>query len=99
MAGKQKEYRALVGMNYPHPESTKENPLDEVRVEAGDKLSVLPDDKWVTHQVKAENIEVWVDKQTENVRDPSEQVERVTGVVSRHADGGSTIVLREVGSE
>lgn len=91
---KTKEYRALVGMNYPHPDSTEENVLEEVRVEAGDKISILPDDKWVSKMENQGHIEVWKERQTENVVDATEGVEYVHGVKVRHED--NQIVIREV---
>jgi hypothetical protein len=93
MASKPKEYRALSGMNYPHPD--KED--TEVRVEAGDKLTIVPDDKWVQKMVNQGHLEEFEPNNTENVTDHAAEVVEVYGVMSRHRDG--EIVLRPVGSE
>jgi hypothetical protein len=92
MAGKAKEYRALVGMNYPHPDDKE----SEVRVEAGDKISVIPDDDWVKHHMRVHNIEEWKERDTSKVRKPESEVLSVDGVMSRHANDGADIVLKGV---
>ena len=82
----EKEYRALVGMNYKDAEG------EEVRVEAGDKIPDMPEDE-LRHQINVKNVEVWVERQTENVVDLDAVPVVVHGVLSRHANDGADIVL------
>jgi hypothetical protein len=83
------EYRSLVGMNY------KNDNENEVRAEPGDKITDMPDNE-ARKQLRLKNIEEWVPRQTDNVPDNPDEGAVVTGVQSRHADGGETIVLKEV---
>lgn len=88
MSKKDEEYRALVGMDYKNAEG------EEVRVEAGDKIPDMPEDE-LRHQIRVRNAEVWVERQTENVVDLDAVPVVVHGVLSRHANDGADIVLKE----
>lgn len=83
------DYRALYGMNYTN---TKGN---EVRVEAGDKITDMPENE-ASKQKNKKNIEEWVPRETENVHNPEDDEVEVHGVQSRHAAGGDEIKLKEV---
>lgn len=92
MSKQPKEYRALVGMDYKNEKG------EEVRVEAGDKITEMPEDE-LRHQINVKNAEVWKERQTDNVVDLSTVPVEVQGVLSRHANKGADIVLKEAGSE
>jgi hypothetical protein len=90
------EYRALVGINYvPKGAEKGEDGYPEKRVEAGDKITDMPDNA-IKHELAAKHIEKWVDRQTENVVRPEDEVPHVEGVKSRHANEGQDIVLKGV---
>lgn len=87
----EEEYRALVGMDFKDAED------NECRVEAGDKIVGMPEDE-LRHQMNVGNVEVWVDRRTQNVVKPDSANVTVHGVLSRHQNEGADIVLKAVGS-
>ena len=95
---KAKEYRALVGISYPNPDYDSEDAEStvepELRAEAGDKITDVPDD-WARVQTNQGNLEKWRVGKTENVRDSDDGV-FVEGVISRHQKDGEEIVLKGV---
>ena len=91
-SGKQKEWRALIGMDFVNVDG------EETRVEAGDKIEGMPEDE-LRHQINLKNAKGWKERDTEGVQRPGDVPVVVTGVLSRHADLGKEterIVLKGV---
>jgi hypothetical protein len=84
MSKNDKEWRALTGINYLDADG------NEKRVEAGDKITDMPQNA-VRHEKAAKNIEEWEPRKTENVRDDEDADVEVAGVQSRH-EGGDVVI-------